>query len=164
MNTKTERIIKKIESWSGNDFDWNDLLADTLNLFDCVSGTIHVLNPGTNVLMIKAYQGMPDHLLPIISEVPVGKGMAGIAAQRKEVVQVCNLQTDESGVVRPGAKDTKVEGAITLPLICKDTLYGTLGIAKSVPYEFSDAEIEDLKKIGDAVCKKGLVGNRPMAK
>jgi putative methionine-R-sulfoxide reductase with GAF domain len=159
MNITKNHILNQIESWKKTNANWEDLLADVLTLFDCVSGTIHVLNPDDNLLTIKAYMGMPDHLLPIISKIPVGKGMAGIAAQRKEAVQVCNLQTDASGVVRPGAKDTKLEGAVTLPLMYENILYGTLGIAKSVPYEFSEAEIEDLTKIGNAICKKLLVEN-----
>lgn len=89
-----------------------------------------------------------------MSTIPVGKGMAGIAAERMEAVQVCNLQTDDSGVVRPGAKDTKVEGAITAPMIVEGKLYGTLGIAKKDPYEFNDKETKALMRIASAIAQK----------
>ena len=44
--------------------------------------------------------------------IPFGKGMAGICAERREPVSMCNLQTDDSGVARPTAKETKVAGAL----------------------------------------------------
>ncbi|MCC5936634.1 MAG: GAF domain-containing protein [Lunatimonas sp.] len=143
------------ESISGSDqFLWANWLQETLTCFDCTTGTIHILEEGTDLLKLKAQVGVPEFLLPKMSVVPVGKGMAGIAAERKEAVQVCNLQTDESGVVRPGAKDTKVEGAITVPLLVDGALYGTLGIAKKEPYEFTEEEVANLLSIAGAMAKK----------
>jgi putative methionine-R-sulfoxide reductase with GAF domain len=77
--------------------------------------------------------------------------MAGIAALRKEPVQVCNLQKDESGVVKPSAKETKVEGSITVPLLAEGNLRGTLGIAKPVVYEFTQDEVDFLLKLGSLI-------------
>ncbi len=134
--------------------NFEKLLRAVLHQFDCSTGTIHVLDIPTGVLHLKAYEGVPEFLLPKMAEVPIGKGMAGIAAQRREAVQVCNLQTDESGVVRPGAKDTKVEGAITVPLLSKGELYGTLGIAKKEPYEFSKEESKTLMDIGQSLAER----------
>ena len=149
-----------IEHQQADSFDWEAFLNDALQAFDCTTGTLHVLDPEDNMLHIKAYQGIPDFLLPKMSVIPIGKGMAGIAAERKKAVQVCNLQTDESGVARPAAKDTKVEGAITMPFVYNDVLYGTLGIAKSEYYEFSEAEIDALQEISDAVCQKVFLGKK----
>ncbi|MEX2566969.1 MAG: GAF domain-containing protein [Cyclobacteriaceae bacterium] len=134
--------------------EWNKWLENILSLFDCSTGTLHILEREPNLLILKAQVGVPGFLLPKMSQIPIGKGMAGIAAERKEAVQVCNLQTDESGVVRPGAKDTKVEGAITVPLLFKDQLFGTLGIAKKIPYEFSGKETEDLMFIANGLAGK----------
>jgi GAF domain-containing protein len=69
-------------------------------------------------------------------------------------VEMCNLQTDASGVARPAAKETKVEGSLAAPLIHKGKLYGTIGIAKPVPYDFTKEEIASLMQIGDAICQK----------
>lgn len=142
---KSEDLIKSIKSTKNP--DWQQLLEQTLQLFGCVTGTLHVLNPITTILELRARQGIPDFLLPKMTEIPVGKGMAGIAAERKEAVQVCNLQTDDSGVVRPGAKDTKVEGAITAPMLLDGKLFGTLGIAKKEPYEFTESETDSLMAV-----------------
>ncbi len=66
---------------------------------------------------------------------------------------MCNLQTDESGVARPSAKETKVEGSMAAPMLLNGKLYGTLGVAKPVPYEFSPEEINTLMQIGSRVAQ-----------
>lgn len=133
--------------------DWNAVLTQTLDTFDCTTGTLHRLDSQTGLLMLLTYKGMPEFLVPKISQIPVGKGMAGIAAERREAVQLCNLQTDESGVARPAARDTKVEGSIAVPLLLDSQLYGTLGIAKPVPYDFTDDEVAALQQIGEAISR-----------
>nr|MBI1230665.1 GAF domain-containing protein [Cytophagales bacterium] len=130
------------------------ILQHILEYFSCTTGTYHRFDTQTELLQLQAQVGVPDFLLPKMTEIPVGKGMAGIAAARKEPVQVCNLQTDESGVVRPGAKDTKVEGAITIPLLREGKLFGTLGIAKKEPYEFTELETAQLLEIGQVLIDK----------
>ncbi|GAB3019715.1 hypothetical protein GCM10027284_43650 [Cyclobacterium sediminis] len=151
MDTKFDLPHKILKA---NDLSWQPWLEETLSAFNCVTGTLHVLNQDTGLLELQAQVGIPDFLLPKMSTIPVGKGMAGIAAERMEAVQVCNLQTDDSGVVRPGAKDTKVEGAITAPMIVEGKLFGTLGIAKKDPYEFNDEETEALMSIATAIAQK----------
>ena len=151
MDTKFDLSHKILKS---EELSWQAWLEDTLSAFDCVTGTLHVLNHDTGLLELQAQVGIPDFLLPKMSSIPVGKGMAGIAAERMEAVQVCNLQTDNSGVVRPGAKDTKVEGAITAPMIVEGELFGTLGIAKKDPYEFNAEETENLMHIAAAMAQK----------
>ena len=80
--------------------------------------------------------------------IPVGKGMAGIAAERKQPVQVCNLQTDDSGVARPSAKLTQMEGSLAAPMLVDGDVRGVLGIAKPTAYDFSDAETDLLMAVG----------------
>ncbi len=148
-------ILTKIQS-ANTEADWQTVLKEILQSFDCTSGTIHFLDPADNLLKIRAYAGIPDFLLPKMSAIPIGKGMAGVAAERRQPVQICNLQTDNSGVVRPSAKDTKVEGSIAAPLMLNGQLYGTLGIAKTVPYDFTDDETNALMQIGEAMSRKAL--------
>ncbi|MFN6528070.1 GAF domain-containing protein [Nostoc sp. ChiSLP03a] len=134
--------------------DWNQLLTEILTAFDCSTATIHTLDKDSQLLHLKAYQGIPELLLPKMTIIPTGKGMAGVAAERKRPVQICNLQTDESGVVRPSAKETKVKGSMAVPLMLNGQLHGTLGIAKPVPYEFIVEEEEILMEIGEAISRK----------
>lgn len=126
------------------------VLDDLLQHFQCSAGTIHLLNE-SGLLGLAAQRGLPDFVVAKIITIPIGKGMAGIAAERREPVQVCNLQTDTSGVVRPGARDTKMEGSVAAPMIANGGLKGTLGIAKPVPYEFTKDECDLLMKVGAVI-------------
>ena len=150
---KIESIIDYIQGIEG-EIQWQSLLSEIISVFDCTTGTIHVLDKETNLLRLKAQQGIPEFLLPKMERIPIGKGMAGIAAERKQPVEMCNLQTDASGVVRPAAKETKVEGSIAVPMLLEGELYGTLGIAKPVPYDFTSEESERLLKIGEEIAVK----------
>jgi L-methionine (R)-S-oxide reductase len=146
----TETIIQTIKETKG-EINWQELLEKIIAAFDCSTGTIHTLDNETNLLMLKSQKGIPDFLLPKMSEIPIGKGMAGIAAERKQPVEMCNLQTDSSGVARPAAKETKVEGSLAAPMLMDGELFGTLGIAKPVPYDFTKEETEALMKIGEEI-------------
>lgn len=152
MNSKTESILSALQN-ADQPIDWPQLLADILAAFDCATGTIHTLDGETQLLNLRAQVGIPDFLLPKMSVIPIGKGMAGIAAERRQPVEMCNLQTDESGVARPSAKETKVEGSLAAPMLLDGELHGVLGIAKPVPYDFTEAEISNLMKIGEELSR-----------
>ena len=80
---------------------------------------------------------LPDALLPVITTIPVGKGIAGVAAESKKPVQLCNLQTDISGVARPGAKQTNVQGSIAVPVLRAGKLLAVYGVAKPHAHDFT---------------------------
>ena len=127
------------------------VLDGILAHFDCVTGTVHLIGDD-GMLELLAQRGIPDSILPMVSKIPIGKGMAGLAAERREPVQVCNLQTDESGDVRPGAKDTKMEGSVAAPMFdSAGELVGTLGVAKPMAYDFTDGEMALLQELGTAI-------------
>tara|TARA_R110002051_G_scaffold56046_2_gene103830 strand:- start:7008 stop:7475 length:468 start_codon:yes stop_codon:yes gene_type:complete len=133
--------------------NWDNLLEIILKHFNCSTGTLHFLDRDF-LLQLQSQVGIPEFLIPKLATIPIGKGMAGIAAERRKPVEMCNLQTDDSGVARPSAKDTKVEGSLAAPLLYNETLYGTIGIAKPVPYDFTEAEMELLMQIGELISKK----------
>lgn len=126
-------------------------LDEILREFDCVTGTIHGLDPDSELLTLRAHRGIPDALRERIETIPVGKGMAGLAAERGEPVQVCSLQTDASGAAKPAARDTGMAGAISVPILVEGMLRGTLGIAKPVAYEFTAEETERLSNAASAL-------------
>jgi L-methionine (R)-S-oxide reductase len=136
--------------------DWlNQALNKALREFDCVAGTIHVLEENDDVMKLAAHRGIPDVVLDKVRDVPIGKGMAGLAAERRQPVQICNLQTDESGVAKPTARETKMAGSIAAPMIASNgSLKGTIGIAKPVPYDFSADECERLMRIGTRIAQQ----------
>jgi L-methionine (R)-S-oxide reductase len=136
----------------GNQQELSRALDDTLGEFDCVAGTIHVLDELTAVMKLRAHRGIPDAVLDKVRDVPIGKGMAGLAAARREPIQVCNLQTDQSGVAKPTARETKMAGSIAVPMLTRDgALKGTIGIAKPVAYDFTPDECERLMRIAAGI-------------
>ena len=154
MKSTLENILDVVsEQLNKETPNWNLLLSNVLEAFDCSTGTLHFLDENS-LLQLETQIGIPDFLIPKLSTIPIGKGMAGIAAERMKPVEMCNLQTDDSGVARPSAKDTKVEGSLAAPLILDGTLYGTIGIAKPVPYDFTTEEMELLMIIGEAISGK----------
>ncbi|NOT30307.1 MAG: GAF domain-containing protein, partial [Planctomycetes bacterium] len=101
-------------------------LALTLAHFRAESGTIHSL-AGAQLHLRAHSPGMPAPVLALIRLIPVGKGMAGLAVERRAPVTACNLQTDTSGDVRPGARATGLAGSLVVPLLRDAQPVGALG-------------------------------------
>lgn len=121
-----------------------DTLNEILEAMECCTGTIHRYDAEEKILTLLAQEGIPPQLLEKVSRIPLGKGIAGTAAETKDVVHICNLQTDTSGISQPDAKQTEVAGSLAVPILVDDEVRGTLGIGKHVPYDFSDHEVEQL--------------------
>ncbi|MEP2237253.1 MAG: GAF domain-containing protein [Maribacter sp.] len=153
MNNSKEFLATLSAELKKDTTNWDNLLKLILAYFDCSTGTLHFLDENS-LLQLQSQVGIPEFLIPKLSTIPIGKGMAGIAAERRKPVEMCNLQTDDSGVARPSAKDTKVEGSLAAPLMHNDNLYGTIGIAKPVPYDFTETEMELLMQIGELISQK----------
>ncbi|MEO6597409.1 MAG: GAF domain-containing protein [Planctomycetota bacterium] len=133
---------------------WDAVLERITRHFECPVGTVHLLDAKDGMLHLTSQRGLPPPVLDKVQVIPIGKGMAGIAAERREPVQVCNLQSDQSGVVRPGAKLTQMEGSLAAPMLAGDVLCGVLGIAKPVAYDFSEAETKLLMDIGTCIARR----------
>lgn len=123
----------------------DNVLAAAVEHFCCQAGTIHLLRDG--VLKLAAHKNIPPPVVQIVSTVPIGKGIAGLAAERREPITICNLQTDASGQARPGAKATGMEGSLAVPMLADGELRGVLGIAKAEAYDWPPAEVEQLTQI-----------------
>jgi L-methionine (R)-S-oxide reductase len=114
-------------------------LEGIISRFGADTGTVHLLENG--MLILKAHVGIPPELVQIVAAVPIGKGMAGLAAERNESVSSCNIQIDRTGDVRPGAKQTGVSGAVVVPIRDVDgRAVGALGIGVRREHEYSDAD------------------------
>jgi L-methionine (R)-S-oxide reductase len=126
---------------------WGDVLRAVLEHFASETGTIHRLDPQTQLLHLVAQAGLPPAMLEIVRTIPVGKGIAGQTAAQNRPVTICNLQTDTSGVARPGAKQTGVGGALCVPVRSGGKILGTLGIGTVREHEYTPAETGELELI-----------------
>ncbi|HEY5296522.1 MAG TPA: GAF domain-containing protein [Verrucomicrobiae bacterium] len=122
-------------------------LRETLAKFNSETGTIHVLDSEKQWLHLAAQIGLPPPMLEIVKTIPVGKGIAGQVAAENRPVTICNLQTDSSGVAKPGAKQTGVGGALCVPIRDGNKIIGTFGIGTMREHEYSAAEINSLSEI-----------------
>jgi len=127
--------------------DLEKALRDTLAQFHSETGALHRLDEPTQLLHLVAQVGLPPQMLDLVKTIPVGKGIAGETAQKNRPVTICNLQTDTSGVAKPGAKQTGVGGALCVPIRSGDKIIGTLGIGTRREHEYSAAEINALQDI-----------------
>lgn len=125
-----------------------DALARIVEQFHADSGTVHFMAADGLLHLAAASKGMPEAVLEIIKIIPVGKGMAGLAVERGQPVNACNIQTDASGDVRPGARATGLAGSVVVPIYDGETVIGALGIANRSERTFTDAEIEQLMSEG----------------
>jgi L-methionine (R)-S-oxide reductase len=132
---------------------WSEALDRILERMRADSGTIHLLG-ADGVLHLKAASaGIPPFVLETIKDVPVGKGMAGLAVERKQPVDACNIQTDDSGDVRPGARATGLQGSIVVPMFRGEEAVGALGVANRQERTFTDAETDLLVEIGKVLAR-----------
>jgi signal transduction protein with GAF and PtsI domain len=71
----------------------------------------------------------------------MGKGMAGLAAERKCAVNSCNIQQDTTGDVRPGARATGLAGSVAVPILAADgSVLGVVGVATRAERTFTPDE------------------------
>ena len=130
---------------------YSEALDLTIAHFRADSGTIHMLEADGLLHLKAASRGLPEAVLAIVRTVPVGKGMAGLAVERAAPVGACNIQTDGSGDVRPGARATGMEGAVVVPILDGEKATGALGIANRSERTFSGEETALLIEVGRAL-------------
>jgi L-methionine (R)-S-oxide reductase len=126
-------------------------LRETLAKFNSETGTIHRLHEPTQLLRLVAQVGLPPQLLDVVSIIPVGKGIAGQVVAQNKPITICNLQTDSSGVAKPGAKQTGVGGALCVPIRDGEKIVGTLGIGTRREHEYTPDETRNLEKIAEEI-------------
>ncbi len=115
------------------------------------AGSVHAIAGDT--LELRAAVNLPPKVVEITRHIPRGKGMAGLAWERGEPVSTCNLKTDTSGDVRPGARAVDAQAAVSLPVGDAGTdIRAVVGIAFVGERELSDGEIEALRRSASTVC------------
>ena len=89
-----------------------------------VAGTVHRTRPAPGStegdLVLVAWSRLPPQVVEIVRHVPRGKGMAGRAQVERRPFQTCDLKTDPSPTVRPGARQVDGRAAVALPLVDAD--------------------------------------------
>jgi hypothetical protein len=109
-----------------------------------VAGTVHVRSRA-DVLELAAAVHIPEKVRQIVQRIPRGKGMAGLAWERNEAVSTCNIQSDASGQVRPGAKAIDAQAGVALPVRdAAGEVRAIVGIAYREEKTLLASELEEL--------------------
>jgi signal transduction protein with GAF and PtsI domain len=148
MNDCVSQIESLLKSGRDNQTMQLESLQLVLTALHSETGTIHRLDPEKQLLHLTAQVGLPPFMLDIVKTIPVGKGIAGETVARGGPVTMCNLQTDTSGVAKPGAKQTGVGGALCVPIRQGDRIVGTIGVGTKREYEYTTEETRALERIG----------------
>lgn len=115
-----------------------------------VAGTVHLR--GGEQLELRAAVNIPPKVVDIVRLIPKGKGMAGLAWERDEAVHTCNLKSDQSGDVRPGAKAVDANAAVAIPIHAPGgEIRGVVGIAYLGEREITESELETLRIEAEAL-------------
>ncbi len=147
-----EDLCEQVESLLKNNPDratvLEEVLRATLAHFHSETGTIHRLDHENQTLFLATHVGLPPQIVEVVKTIPVGKGIAGQVVAQNKPVTICNLQTDSSGVAKPGAKQTGVGGALCVPLRDGDKTVGTIGIGTIRQHEYTPDETREMEEIG----------------
>lgn len=115
-------------------------LAAFLAAHGGVAGSVH--RRVGEVLVATAFQGIPPAVQALTTTIPPGKGMAGLAWTRGTPVSTCNLATDPTDDIRPGARTVAARAAVALPIFDdQHTLRAVVGIA------FADAADPPIERL-----------------
>lgn len=119
-------------------------LTDFLGDAGAVAGTVHLHTNGG--LRLAAAVNIPPPVQQAVEWVPSGKGMAGLALERGEPVQTCNLQEDRSGAVKPGARAVNAQAAVAMPVRDGEgAIFAVVGAAWMEDRDIPDGELERLR-------------------
>jgi hypothetical protein len=133
-------------------------LATLLKDAGGVAGTVHLHEQGG--LRLAAAVNIPAPVQEVVAWVPSGKGMAGLALERGEPVQTCNLQEDRSGAVKPGAKAVNAQAAVAMPVRNPaGAILAVVGVAFADERHIQGQELERLQHAAGTLAE--IVGDLP---
>jgi L-methionine (R)-S-oxide reductase len=128
----------------------DDWLKQFLSAHGAVAGSVH-LRDG-EVLNLAASVNIPPPVVQKTRVIPKGKGMAGLAWERDVPVATCDLKSDQTGDVRPGAKAVDAGAAVAIPVHdAAGNLRAVVGIAFVDDRELSASELDRLARAAEAL-------------
>ena len=113
------------------------------------SGTVWLLNPAIEQLVIAAARGLPDDYRASSQAVQLGEGIIGRVAQNGRPHTGYDFGDDPSLAV--WGEKSGFRSCLCVPLRTGDATVGTLGVATQVKREFDGREVELLASIGNQI-------------
>jgi L-methionine (R)-S-oxide reductase len=107
-------------------------------------GSVHLTEPAAEgEMVLVAGYNLSVSIQNGAAIAEVGKGMAGVCAQRRAPVAFADLKTDTSDIPHPEDRDSGSRGSLILPILSADrsSLIAVVGIGFAMPREFTEAGI-----------------------
>ena len=119
-----------------------------------IAGTVHLIDG--ELLRLSSSVNIPPPVVKITETIPKGKGMAGLAWERDAVVATCDLKSDNSGDVRPGAKAVDAQAALAIPVrSAAGGLRAVVGIAFMGERNFSAEQLQAFESAAASLPQSG---------
>lgn len=119
-----------------------------------VAGTVHTRTG--DVLTLSASLNIPPPVVQKTQVIPKGKGMAGLAWSRDQIVSTCDLKADQTGDVQPGAKAVNAQAAAAIPVHdASGGLRAVVGIAFMGERDFTAAELAAFARAAESLPDDG---------
>ena len=115
------------EAYNDRKIERVEAFKQHLKLVNAPAGSLHHVHPSTTHLTLVASVGLPSGLLPTIEEIPIGKGLAGLAWAQRSVVSSCDLMHDPK--VGQKAKPLPFESSYAIPVFENGLVTAVLGVA-----------------------------------
>jgi PAS domain S-box-containing protein len=123
----------------------NEMLTRIRAILAADAANVLLLSEDRTVLAVRAWQGLDheDH-----TTVPVGRGIAGTIAARREPMVVEDLRERE--VTRPSIRES-LRSLLGVPLLVEGDVVGVLEVGTRERRSFTEADVQLLQLVGDRV-------------
>jgi two-component system sensor histidine kinase/response regulator len=127
----------------------NRAIDAAMEAFEADSGTVWLLNPATDQLVIAAVRGLPTDRLAPEQSVQLGHGIVGRVAESGRPYGGSDFADDPW--LAPLKEIDGLHSYLCVPLRTGDEIVGALGVAARAERDFDANEVESLAAIGNQI-------------
>ncbi|MDP2645735.1 MAG: GAF domain-containing protein, partial [Desulfobacterales bacterium] len=131
----------------------NDVLDRVIELFKLHSGSIRLLDPQTQEMVLIAQRGLAaEDFNKLPKRRKLGESLTSFSFSTNKVLVIEDVLTDPRIASRKGfAKEIGIRGVAVIPLFVKDKLLGNMAIRSVEPRAYSAEELRLLVSIGHLI-------------
>lgn len=122
----------------------------TRRLVDYQTFAVFLLDPDGRHLVPRYALGFRELYVQTV-RIPVGEGLVGQAAQRRELIWIPDVHQDPRYIRRISDSGEEVRSELIIPLIYQDQTVGILDVGSTRPAHFSEENLVFLKTLGTQV-------------
>ncbi len=123
------------------------ILSHACQLSDTGGGAIYVFDEASQTFRLEAGYGMSDEMVDEIRKfkIELGETVVGLCAQRREAVQVADLEQEQGYPLHDALKRAGARALLGVPLLHKDGVIGALIVRRRAAGAFAPETIDLLE-------------------